>query len=135
MMRLNSNVKWLPGSGMKVSFFSHCDLARCCVCALGTILLNFIAHDDRGQILSEKNSYQLETSCMKIASITIVFFLGRNLGKYEAGNGQRIISSYVISLSNFLIMEKYMRKLREWLNLQQQKKKRKKRNFCACFIR
>lgn len=76
MMRLNSNVKWLPGSGMKVSFFSHCDLARCCVCALGTILLNFIAHDDRGQILSEKNSYQHETSCMKIASITIVFFLG-----------------------------------------------------------
>lgn len=99
---------------MKVSFFSHCDLARCCVCALGTILLNFIAHDDRGQILSEKNSYQLETSCMKIASITIVFFFwGRNLEKCEAGNGQRIIGSYVISLSNFLIMEKYMRKLRE----------------------
>lgn len=66
----------------------------------------------------------------------LFFFWGRNLEKCEAGNGQRIISSYVISLSNFLIMEKYMRKLREWLNLQQQKKREKRETFAlASFVR
>lgn len=109
-------------------------------CALVLLLLSWWTRTNFIKII--KKSYQHDV-CVKIASIT--FWENLEMKKSRHGNGQRIIS-YVIKLPRslewvFLIMEKcIMRKLREWLNLQQKIKMRsemdkKEKLALASFVR